>query len=153
MPPQTVARPTLRDALMDRMPELHRIAVYSAIGVIGFAVEAYTLSEAIRLGWATPITGRMISFPAAVLVTWGLNRRYTFRSKAKAAGEGTRYFISQCLGASANLAVYTIVVGLVPLFNSHPIAGLAVGAGAGLVVNYGLSAFWVFRKSTRHVDR
>ena len=60
----------------------HRLAGYSLVGVIGFIIDATVLTVlVVRLGM-TPLTGRCISFSAATLVTWLLNRRIVFFSRS-----------------------------------------------------------------------
>ena len=51
---------------------------FAAVGAIGFVVDAGVLLALVALGWASPIEGRLISFACAVLVTFELNRRWSF---------------------------------------------------------------------------
>jgi putative flippase GtrA len=45
-----------------------------------------------------------------------------------------------------NYGVYAALVHAYPLVREWPVLGVAAGAGAGLVVNYLSSRFWVFRQ-------
>lgn len=123
-----------------------RFLKFSAIGGIGFAVEASVITLT-GSWWALPPTvARCFSFPSAVMLTWWLNRKYNFRSQGSLVAEGRRYFLAQATGALSNLGVFALCVSLVPLFSVWPVAGLAVGAVAGLAVNFFLSSVFVFKK-------
>ena len=124
-----------------------RFVKFAVIGGIGFIIEASIITLAgHHLGWSAT-NARILSFPSAVLVTWWLNRKYNFRSQNSLATEGSSYFMAQVAGALANLAMFVLCVSIFPFFARWPVAGLAVGASAGLAVNFLLSNMFVFRQS------
>ena len=94
-------------------------------------------------GWSA-LPCRVVSFPAAVLVTWWLNYRFTFRTRG-GWGELLRYLSTQGFGLLTNLAAYAAVIFAVPEFNHRALIPLAVGSGIGLAVNFLLAKHWVFR--------
>ena len=124
-----------------------RFVRFAVIGGIGFVIEAAVITLVGRhLGWGA-MNARMLSFPCAVLVTWWLNRKYNFRSQNRLVVESTSYFVVQVAGALSNLAVYASCVSISTFFAAWPVAGLAVGAVAGLLVNFLLSKRVVFSQS------
>lgn len=124
-----------------------RFVRFVFIGGIGFIIEAAIITLAGRsLGW-NAIDARIISFPCAVIVTWWFNRKYNFRSQNRLVIEGSSYFVVQVVGALSNLAVFALCVSISPLLAAWPVVGLAVGAVAGLMVNFFLSNYFVFRQN------
>jgi len=130
---------------------------FAGVGVVGFAADSGTLYLGLHLGLGYFI-GRAVSFLSAVGVTWYLNRRFTFPggSGAPLASEGWRYLAAMSIGGAVNFCVYcAIVLGLsvhaTLLANTAksliPLTGVAAGSAAGLVVNFSLARFWVYRRS------
>jgi len=93
--------------------------------------------------------GRVASFSIAVLVTWALNRTFTFsdRRTSNWMQELALYVGSQSFGALTNMAVYAAAIFLSDWMHTYPLAALALGSAAGLVVNYTAAHFVVFRGS------
>ena len=109
-----------------------RIGGFALAGAIGFAVDAGVLSAGLALGLG-PGAARAPSFLAAVLTTWGINRRLTFETRAAASlREFGAYLAAMSLGLSINLAVYLACVWIgVPA-----VAALVPATGAGMLANY-----------------
>ena len=93
-------------------------------------------------GW-TALPCRVVSFPAALGVTWWFNHRYTFESRG-GAGELLRYAGTQGLGLLTNLLVYTGLIVLVPALDRHALVPLVAGSAMGLLVNFALAKRLVF---------
>lgn len=128
----------------------NRLLSFGMVGGIGFAVDAGVLAVLFHGAGVDPYAARVVSFACAVTMTWWLNRCFTFRDQRAELGgqrnEFMRYIAAQVLGALANLAVYTALLVAVDALAQRPVAALAIGAVAGLVVNYTLSVLFVFRK-------
>jgi putative flippase GtrA len=127
-----------------------QLSLFFLAGVVGFAVDSGLLSLEVHLLHMDVYLARVISFAAAVTVTWLLNRRLAFRS-ARSPREGRgreygRYLAVQIVGSLVNLAVFSALVAAFRLLHSLPIVPLAIGALFGLVVNYVGSRYWVFRE-------
>lgn len=114
------------------------------VGGIGFIIEAITLTLIAQYSSLGPIWGRAVSFPLAVLSTWWLNRKLTFRSQNPPGAEGVRYFAVQILGALTNTGIFIVTVKAIPSLWNIPVVPLAFGSLGGLVVNFILSAKVVF---------
>lgn len=87
-----------------------------------------------------------MSFPAAVTVTWLLNRRYTFRTHRPARAAQARYFAGQAAGALINFGVFIAALQAWPLLQAYPVVPLALGAGIALVFNFCWSQWVVFKR-------
>lgn len=124
---------------------------FAVIGVVGLLVDVAVLYGALALGCG-PHLGRALSFLAAVLVTWRLNRRYTFApgthsrpTPASLWTEWWRYLGAMTGGALLNLATYTLVLALLAPAPWLPALGVGLGSLAGMALNFVTAKFIVFK--------
>lgn len=91
--------------------------------------------------------GRVVSYIAAVTVTWMLNRRFTFRGPSRFGvfAEWLRFAASQLGGASINLGLYYLLIHTSALVVAHPVLGVAAGSLSGLSINYIVARLYIFR--------
>jgi putative flippase GtrA len=119
-------------------------------GTVGFVVDSGVLYLCVRLfGW-DPYSGRALSFLAAATTTWALNRRFTFRNqtpRTRLPGQYLRYLLGALTGGSVNYATYAGLVYTSVWVQTYLIVGVAVGSLAGMVVNFAVSKWWVFRRA------
>lgn len=123
-----------------------RILSFGLVGVVGFFVDAAVL--ALFIGGLGPYGGRAVSFAAAVLTTWALNRSTTFRDRAGGlplAVELGRYALAMCLGGAVNYGVYAGLVGAFGAEGLVPFAALGAGSLSGMCVNLLAAHYAVFR--------
>lgn len=113
-----------------------RILPFALAGMIGFVVDAgMLLLVAPLLG---PFGGRLVSFAAAVLATWLINRNFAFADKAARSGKGQeflRYFAAMLPGAAVNWVIYGLVVALLADTNTGLVLAVAAGSLAGMATN------------------
>ncbi len=123
-----------------------QFVAFGAVGAVGFVVDAGTL-YAVRFIGCGLLLGRVISYLAAVTATWALNRRYTFRVRARGGlwAEWLKFVISQTGGAAVNLGVYWWLVSTNATVAAQPVWGVAAGSLAGMVINFMLARTVVFR--------
>jgi putative flippase GtrA len=119
---------------------------FSAVGVVGFLVDAATLTLLLTFG-AGFYAGRVCSYVAAATCTWALNRRWTFRDRRRRRIRQWSHFLAaNSIGGAVNYGVYALIVsrigGTSPVL---PIVAVAAGSICGLAVNFQLSRRLVFR--------
>jgi putative flippase GtrA len=120
---------------------------FAFVGTVGFLVDAavlYLLKGMVGLYW-----GRLGSFLVAVLATWLLNRRITFRDRRSGIAPGIElagYLLLMLLGALANLGVYTGLVLRYQWVREYPVFGVAAGSLAGMVLNFTSARQLLFRQ-------
>ena len=135
-----------RDFLLRFIPE--GSLLFGLIGGVGFLVDGGILTLLTAWFGTNVYAARAVSFPVATVVTWYLNRSFTFKAnKAKSISkeEYMRYLIVQIGGALLNLAVFITLIQFFSWMNKLPILPLAIGAVFGMVFNYTFSRIWVFR--------
>ncbi|EPE98590.1 GtrA family protein [Rhizobium grahamii] len=129
------------------MAELPRqILSFAVAGIVGFAVDLGVLLLALHCGLGF-FLGRSISFLAAVLVTWQINRHFTFerRRDQEVQKEWWRYFATMLLGGCFNYVVYSLVVLSFPKLWLLPAIAVAGGSLAGMSFNFVGAKLWAFK--------
>ena len=113
-------------------------ACFSVIGGLGFLVDAGVLQLLIAMTNLGPLLARIGSFAIAVLVTFALNRYWTFfGSHRRPWGEAfLSYLTVQGVGFAANLAVYSFMILVLPQPLGEPIVALATASAFALILNY-----------------
>ena len=81
---------------------------FSAVGAIGFSIEFLMIWILTLFLIPSPLSARAISFPFALLVTYYLNRKYTYKTrKPKTYKEFVTYSLISITGNVINLSSYT----------------------------------------------
>ncbi len=117
---------------------------FAVTGVIGLVADVVVLYAALALG-CDHYTGRLLSFLAAVLVTWRINRRYTFTPSDSQWTEWWRYLGAMSGGALLNLGAYALTLWLLPPASWLPALGVAVGSLSGMTLNFLSAKYFVFK--------
>jgi len=117
--------------------------LFASVGTVGFLVDAGILFALIS--YFGPYLARLCSFFVAVLVTWRLNRLFTFKSQQDGWSEFKRYFASQSIGAGLNYFIYALAIFTFGWMAEFPLLALGLGSIAGLTVNFILAKRFVFK--------
>jgi putative flippase GtrA len=126
---------------------MKQIGMFAVAGTVGYMVDVVVLLLCNMI--MGPLFGRLISFTAAVITTWLINRKHTFSEYGGRSlmQEFSRYFTSCLAGGAVNLFSYSAMVfalNLAPIW--LPVA-VAVGSLAGMSVNFLLAKHFVFTYS------
>lgn len=127
---------------------LRQVFLFTVAGAIGLIVDMAVLYAAVAL--LGPFYGRALSFLAAVLTTWLVNRSFAFRGRRSGMSlkrEFLAYLSLMVLGGAVNFAVYSVLVVRVSVVAQHLFLGVAAGSLAGMVVNFASSRFLLFRRA------
>jgi len=120
---------------------------FSAVGAVGFLIDAATLHVVMSQLGAGLYSGRVVSYLVAATSTWVLNRRYTFRAQRSInrTNEWGRFLAANAMGGLVNYATYAVLVTFHATVAAHPVIGVAAGSVAGLLLNFTASRYVVFR--------
>jgi len=130
------------------MKALREIIFFGVSGVFGFLVDAsilYLLSPFIG-----PVAARVISFSAAVITTWIINRNITFnesKSGMPVWSEFLSYLSIMIVGGVVNYFVYLLLLFCNSFVSKYPVAGVAAGSLAGMGVNFVNARLLLYRKT------
>jgi putative flippase GtrA len=123
---------------------LQQLLRFAFSGVLGCITDVTLLYLALQLG-ANFYSGRVLSFLAAVWLTWRLNRRYTFAASGSSPWqEWWRYLTVMLGGGAVNYAVSSALVYTLPAHFWLPALAVAVGSLAGMTVNFLAARYFVF---------
>lgn len=144
---------TTGDHASDRRATRKQLFKFGAFAIVGFAIEASVLALLTHGAGMNPYLARFPAWFTKILVTWPLNRKWTFRGERSAhlGREFAKYAGSQATGASSNFAVYMAVLALWKNIPT-PVLALFIGALLGFAINFTLSKVWVFRKGKKAED-
>ena len=117
------------------------------VGSIGFFVDGGILTVLHSIFEFSLLQARLVSFAAAVTMTWYLNRKHTFTDSrdSRAVREWTRYAVVNGIGAMLNLGIFLWLVYRFNVLASWPIVPLAMAASIALVFNFFASRHLAFR--------
>jgi len=120
------------------------------IGGMTFVVDA-SIVQLLVIGMGlNPYLARVFSFLAAASLTWALNRRYTFETKARPSPrEWSMYLGLMILGGAINYTTYALCIAFIHVAATQPWLGVAAGSVAGLGVNFVTSRWFFTRKPHR----
>lgn len=124
---------------------------FAAAGVVGYIVDTLVLYGAMALGIGF-LRGRLLSFVCAVMVTFALNRHFTFGGQLQGASgrdqplwlEFGQYLVAMALGGLLNLATYWFVLSQTPHFPALYAIAVAAGSLVGMTINFASAKWWVF---------
>lgn len=125
---------------------LAQILRFGVVGGVGFVVDGGLLWLLLANGF-DPYLARALSFPIAVVVTWALNRNWTFRETRDASKEGQfrRYFGVQVVGTLSNYAVYSLVISIFGTAGMTVFWAFALGSFIGSFINFCGARYLAFR--------
>ena len=146
--PDVQARPRLLPDLFDRLPIPPvgwRIMRFLAVGLVGLAVDAGLFSLIYGQGSAAAVA-RAISLAVATLVTWALNRSFTFeRSGRTAVAEALRYGLVALLAQGFNYASFLTLLHLTGA--THPLRTLVATAVMTAAFSFTGQSLFSFRSA------
>lgn len=125
---------------------MKKLIVFALVGVAGFIVDAlvlYLFKDFLGL-----YISRLISFLAAVVATWVLNRQLTFRQMSSSLTkkkEFAHYLFFMLFGGAVNYIAYSISVYNSAWIANYPVVAVAIGSLCGLAVNFTTSTLFVFK--------
>ncbi len=131
------------------MKVVRELVLFGLAGVIGFVVDSgvlYLLKPSLGLYY-----GRLFSFLCAVVTTWIINRHLTFNQRASGltlTREFSRYLGLMLGGGVVNYVVYALLVYFFEFVARQPVWGVAAGSCAGMLVNWLLARYFIFRGRT-----
>lgn len=126
-------------------PDADAFVRFCVVGVIGFAVDAGATVYLTQSVDRDPLQARVVAFLLAATVTWALNRRFTFRSKA-GVSTWVPYVMLTAVGAAINLGIYLAWIRFAGEDAFGVLSGVGAGSIAALSFNF-LASRKVFARS------
>ena len=120
---------------------------FCLVGGLGFLIDASILQLISSFLGINPFLGRVISYITAATTTWRLNRTFTFGKDAQTMShrEWIQYVVLNAIGGGVNYLVYGVVISIRDPYQGYLIIGVAAGSIVGLVCNFSVNKWLVFR--------
>jgi putative flippase GtrA len=129
---------------------LRRLVRFTAVGTVGFAVDALVLAAGIHLLGLPPTLARIPSFLCALTSTYFGNRFFTFaQGKQPAPARFFHYLAASGVSNVLNLGVYALALALLPPLSIAPFVALILATGVGMCANFCLYSTFVFGGPSR----
>ncbi len=113
---------------------------YAVVGFTGFAVDTAVVRLMMDVAHLDYRAGRLISFSVAVMVTWLLNRAWTFKHTASDAGvkQAAVYVGVQIAGGLLNIGAYNLAIMAAPYLQHGLwiVIPEGLGSAAGLCLTF-----------------
>jgi dolichol-phosphate mannosyltransferase len=131
------------DPLRDWIALLPQPLRFLLVGSIGLAADLCVFTIVIAMG-LNPLLARLISLAIATLITWRLNRMFTFAHSGRQQGEeALRYAVVTATAQGVSYVVFAMLV--LTLLHWLPQAALIAGAAVGATVSYAGHRCFSFR--------
>jgi putative flippase GtrA len=113
----------------------NRFIKFVLTGGIGFLADAGVLAVLIHAAGLDPFTARLIAIAFALIVTWLINRNFTFgKSRHSPGGEALRYGGVGVAGSFFNYIIYSAILIGAPQAGSF--LALCLASAAVMVLSY-----------------
>ena len=114
---------------------MSRATAFLVVGAVGFVVDAGMLALLLAATPLGPLPARILSIAVALVVTWLLNRTFTFGPSARSVTvEGTRY---GGVGRATSLIIYLVYSGLLLAAPAMPpLVALACASAAATIFSF-----------------
>ncbi|MCP5519061.1 MAG: GtrA family protein [Verrucomicrobiales bacterium] len=123
--------------------EWDMLARFLVVGILSTAVHFGVMHACLGMSWCTAKSAFGVGFAASFLVSFVLNRNWTFRSEAGVWGSLLRFAIAVGLSYLLAQAVFALTLDM---FHTTPSMAFLVALPVPPVSNYILGRYFVFRK-------
>ena len=119
---------------------------FCLIGLSGFIIESLLITVIIEVFNMNKTNSRFITLPICLLITWFLNRNFTFLNKnKKVAKQLFLYYLLIGSGVTFNFAVYYFSIILLNNFKYDLILSIAIGSISSMLFNYFNMKLFIFK--------
>ena len=123
------------------MNTAHQFLSFCVMGAAATAVHYVILIVMVQAGIAGVVAASTYGFVAGAIVSYALNRQFTFRSERPHAHALPRFFLVASFGVGVNAAVLWIFHAAAGM---HYLTAQLLATGAALLWNFAANRAWTF---------
>lgn len=125
-------------------PLANQFLLFATVGTVATAVQYLTLILLVQFAHWTPVLASTVGFSLGAVITYTLNYKFTFRSRAKHRKSLTKFLIVAPTGALINMAIMWLGVEFAQLIY---IVAQVLATGVVMIFNFTLSRIWTFNEA------
>jgi putative flippase GtrA len=122
---------------------LPRFFYFLAVGVIATLAQYVTLILLVQSHLFGPLPSSVFGFVSGALVSYLLNRRYTFRSNKRHGETVAKFYVICLVGLALNTAIMTVSMNM---FELHYLWAQGLATGSVLFWNFAGHLLWTFKE-------
>jgi dolichyl-phosphate beta-glucosyltransferase len=123
------------------------VVKYSVVGVLVTGVDFAVFSFAFYVSRLGPVASKIIAFSVAVILSYIVNRTWTFRSTAsKISKQLSKFLVVSIIGFGLSVSLIHVLIVSAGL---HPLVSNGLTSGIVLVWNFLSNKYWIFRITKR----
>lgn len=127
-----------------------KLFLYGIIGLVGTLIHFSVLVLLVELFHLEPVLSSSIGFIVTVIVSFYLNRRFTFRTKSnQTTVTFIKYTVVSCSGFILNSV---IMYGAVHILSLHYSIAQAIVVAVLPISNFLLNNYWTFKESKEGLE-
>jgi putative flippase GtrA len=115
---------------------------FAIVGTVAGVVQYAILIALVQLAHLNPVIGTACGFCVAAVVSYSLNRHFTFDHRPVFARGLMKFFVVGAVGLAINVGVVALLVAL----RVHYLVAQLVATAVALIWNYCAARFVVFRE-------
>ncbi len=123
---------------------------FGIVGTGGYLTDVTMLTLGIHIG-LDKYSGQVVAFLISAVFTWLCNRFWTFRDRPTGVHIGKEwltYLLVTIGGMCINYAAYAGMITIGGIWEKHLFLAVAVGSIAGLMFNFPMAKYLVFRSAS-----
>ncbi len=122
-----------------------QISFFLIIGASGFFVDALLTQILVSIANIDPYIARIPAILFAVMITYGLNKSFTFQAKKQCHKKTFPMYVATTIAAqSFNYTLYVVLINNIDILRLYPFIAVAFGSIFAAAVTFLLSKYWVF---------
>ncbi|PZE20808.1 GtrA family protein [Paenibacillus xerothermodurans] len=129
-----------------RMPKYiltSRMLKYGIVGVLGTAIHFISLIWFVELCYLDPVLSSALGFGIVVIVSYYLNKTWTFQSNNRVVNEFVKYLVTSCIGLLLNVLIMHVSISI---FNLGYLLSQLIVTMVIPITNFVLNNAWTFKK-------
>ncbi|KZE70481.1 hypothetical protein AV654_06245 [Paenibacillus elgii] len=123
--------------------QIVKIFKYGLVGVLGTTIHFLSLIFFVEVFQLGPILSSSLGFIIVVILSYYLNKKWTFQTDNKIFTEFTKYLITSCVGLLLNMVIMRYAIDILEwdYLTSQLLVTIAIP-----ISNFILNSLWTFKK-------
>lgn len=122
-------------------PNVRQFLIFASVGAAATLVQYCVLAALVELAHVAKTPASIMAYGCGAVVSYLLNRRFTFNSQADAKKTFAKFMVVNLIGLALNTAIFVTLTQ----WGLHYMLAQCVATGLVLIWNYAGARFFAFR--------